>query len=556
MEKERFTVEMLAQRLKEHSVRLNAARAITEPQPSSRLPVLGPVLNLLRRLACGLATRWYVAPQIEQQARFAQEVTAAYDQLASVLVLFEHIRAEHSRELAEWKMTVSASMSPPAGSPLDLDTLFSLPDEALHAWENADLPPQEENRTGMEPAKWYDRENALVFPLLWSDPLTGWHYLFHLTVLGLALNCRPGDLVLDLAGGSGWVSEFLGRFGLRTVLLDLVEDLLHTSCLRFSLDRRLEKCPANHPVVGDALHLPFADASFDGVICMNALHHMASYETVLREIYRVLKPGGRAVFGEPGEGHARAPGSQLAMREYGVVEKNVSLPLIYVYARRAGFACMWRYPFLHPEGLELAYPEEAASTAAVLQRMVQVLPDWLRGLSLFALEKEGRSPPTSALSPLEQVRHRLVGEITLLEHHEEVPAGRGFVERVRVRNTGDVVWLAGERAYGGYVRLGVKLCGQSGRLIRDDWLRLALPRDIAPGEQVELDVPVPAPTMPGAYRLKYDLMNEGRAWFQAYGSSPAEHDLRVVPMEGPAGVPAPPAAAGDGDPVSVARERT
>ncbi len=534
----------LPERFQETSARLNALRSFSEPRPSSRVPVLGPLINLVRRLANALATRWYVAPQMEQQARFAQEVTAAYDQLASVLVLFEQMLAEHGRglaelgrrltehgrELAELKMAVSTSMSPPTGPSLDLETLFSLPTEALYAWENADLPSREESGTGIEPARWYDQENALVFPLLQSDPLTGWHYLFHLAVIGPALNCRPGDLILDLAGGSGWVSEFLCRLGLRTVLLDLVEDLLHTSRLRFRLDRRLEKCPANHPVVGDALHLPFAEASFDGVICMNALHHMASYEAVLREIFRVLKPGGRAVFGEPGEGHARTPASRSAMREYGVTEKNVPLPLIYVYARRVGFSRMWRYPLPHPEALELSYPEEAGSAASVLQRLAPILPDWLRAISLFALEKEGRSSPSSNLAPWEQVRCRLQAAITLLGYRDQVLPGSHFTERVRVRNTGDVLWLAEPRPHQGWVRLGVKLCDVSGRLIRADLAYALLPRDLAPGEEAELEVSIHAPEVAGRYILKYDLV--GRVWFESCGSRPAEHPLQVLASAG------------------------
>ncbi len=530
------SVERLAAQLQEISKRLNASRVLTEPRPSSRIPLLWPLINLVRRWLNTLATRWYVAPQMEQQARFAQEMTAAYDYLAATLVFLAQRLDEHAcrldeleEKLDELKRNLLALRSSSAVPPPDFADLLSLPPEALLAWENADLPPpRTESAPGMEWAKWYDRENALTFPLLRSDQVTAWHYLFSLAVCGVALNCRPGDLVLDLAGGPGWVSEHLNRLGIRTVLLDIVEDLLHTSRLRFSLDRRLQKGAVHHSVVGDALRLPFAEATFDGIICMNALHHMPSYEVVLREIFRVLKPGGRAVFGEPGEGHARAPASQSAMREYGVIEKNVPLPLLYVYAKRVGFVRMWRYPFAYPEALELSYPEEAGSDAGVLQRMALVLPDWLRTLSFFALEKEGRELPTSDLRPLEQVRHRLQAEIVLLRSFPQVPAGSRFVQRVRVRNVGDVVWLAGERPYGGYVRLGIKLGDGAGRLIRDDWLRVTLPHDVAPEEEVEFDISVQTPTIPGTYTLIYDLVNEGRAWFQTYGSRAVEQPLQVV----------------------------
>jgi hypothetical protein len=305
-----------------------------------------------------------------------------------------------------------------------------------------------------------------------------------------------------------------------------VEDLLHTCKVRFGLDRRLEQGALNWPVTGDAQCLPFVDGSFDGVICMNALHHMPSYEQTLRELWRVLKPGAWAVFGEPGEKHASSPLSQQAMREYGFVEKNLPLPLIYTYARRVGFERMVRYPYLHPEVMGYPYPEESASVPAIVRRMVQVLPDWLRGLSLFALEKPGKEPPTSNLSPLQQVQHCLSAELTLLQYREEVPAGSDFVARVRALNTGDVIWLAAPRPYGGYVQLGIRLCNIHGRLLRDDLARGPLPRDVAPGEEVEIEVTVPAPG-PGEYLLRYDLVDEGRSWFELLGSEAREHPLKV-----------------------------
>lgn len=46
-------------------------------------------------------------------------------------------------------------------------------------------------------------------------------------------------------------------------------------------------------VVGDAHHLPFLENSFDGVVCETLLEHVLEPEQVIREIHRVLKPGGK-----------------------------------------------------------------------------------------------------------------------------------------------------------------------------------------------------------------------------------------------------------------------
>lgn len=51
--------------------------------------------------------------------------------------------------------------------------------------------------------------------------------------------------------------------------------------------------------VGDAEHLPFCNASYDLVVCNGAAHHLPDLRAALREIWRVLRPGGRLVLHEP-----------------------------------------------------------------------------------------------------------------------------------------------------------------------------------------------------------------------------------------------------------------
>jgi SAM-dependent methyltransferase len=95
-----------------------------------------------------------------------------------------------------------------------------------------------------------------------------------------------GLRVLDVAGGDGyWAAQARGR-GARAVALDICPVKLHRG-------RRLTAPPGL--VRGDALDLPFADASFDRVMSICAIEHFDDGARALGEMARVLAPGGELV---------------------------------------------------------------------------------------------------------------------------------------------------------------------------------------------------------------------------------------------------------------------
>jgi len=117
---------------------------------------------------------------------------------------------------------------------------------------------------------------------------------------------RPGERALDLCCGTGDVAFALARLGLEGVGLDFSEPMLAVAA-----QRSKAQCPtskAGTPALpiqflrGDAQHIPFPDASFDLVTISYGLRNLADWETGLREMQRVTRPGGRLLvldFGKP-----------------------------------------------------------------------------------------------------------------------------------------------------------------------------------------------------------------------------------------------------------------
>ena len=143
-----------------------------------------------------------------------------------------------------------------------------------------------------------DLTSSLNFPLHWTTAAQSWHYLFDFGIACELLAPRPDDLVLDFAAGTSWASELLSRLAVRTVSIDLSVEMMRRGRQRLAADNRLVFREQASFVAARGQSLPFANDAFDGVLCMNALHHLPSYATALAEIYRVLKSGGRDAIAE------------------------------------------------------------------------------------------------------------------------------------------------------------------------------------------------------------------------------------------------------------------
>ncbi|MDO8564523.1 MAG: class I SAM-dependent methyltransferase, partial [bacterium] len=98
-----------------------------------------------------------------------------------------------------------------------------------------------------------------------------------------------GKKVLDIGCGTGWSTEQFARMGAEVSAIDLTPKAIELTKKRFALYHLQADIR-----VGDAEQLPFQDGTFDYVFVWGVLMHTPDTEQAIREIYRVLKPGGRA----------------------------------------------------------------------------------------------------------------------------------------------------------------------------------------------------------------------------------------------------------------------
>ena len=113
---------------------------------------------------------------------------------------------------------------------------------------------------------------------------------------------RPGQVVLDLAGGTGDLAlKFARKVGPegRVVLADI-----NAAMLNEGRRRLVDAGVAGNVSISqvDAQNLPFADGTFDCITMAFGLRNVTDKEAALRSMYRTLKPGGKAMileFSEP-----------------------------------------------------------------------------------------------------------------------------------------------------------------------------------------------------------------------------------------------------------------
>jgi len=370
-------------------------------------------------------------------------------------------------------------------------------------------------------------------------------------VCAALLDLQPHHRVLDLAAGSCWAADWLQRLGLSVVAVDLSHDLLAVGC------ERLAETGPRRAVCGDAQALPFETGIFDRVLCLNAMHHVPNVDEALREVFRVLVHDGRAVFSEPGLGHAQQAHARRAVQDFGVQEADIDPTAFVAQCTSVGFVDVVLEPFAHivpGHGLtaeqwqhwqtlaSASRPRRAAQTfrRAFLEligarKNNEMFQAAFASEALRVLRTAMRDHPIVIASkvPIDRFLHRHDARTTPLNAlisgstNRTAFAGAEATIAVDVKNVGTRTWIANESARG-RVRVGVQLLDADRRLINRDFARTPLPCDVPPGRSARVVVAFIAPAAPNSYFIKIDLVSEGVSWFEPQGSKALVQPLVVT----------------------------
>jgi 2-polyprenyl-3-methyl-5-hydroxy-6-metoxy-1,4-benzoquinol methylase len=329
--------------------------------------------------------------------------------------------------------------------------------------------------------------------------------------MALALELPTGARILDAACGSGWLSEYFARLGYDVTGIDISPDLI-----QICQDRIAALPPIDHEQeircsfrVHD-IELGPLDEKFDAIVCYDAMHHLDDAAAAIRHLAAMLSIGGVLFILE---GNRPAPGSAAeaelveVMRNFGTLESPFDRAYLGQLLDEAGFVIAADYVSVNGLFDREMLDEQGRLRVEVPQINYLLCKKVTEGAAASSVA-DSRAPGL------------LRAELTLKSSwRENFKPGEIFRAKIRVRNSGDTLWIAGRTLQRGDVTLGVKIIDAAGTACDEFHGDPALPRAVAPNESCLVAIEHPCPPRPGRYTLKIDLVDQHICWFEERGST-------------------------------------
>ncbi|MDR3467819.1 MAG: class I SAM-dependent methyltransferase [Xanthobacteraceae bacterium] len=314
--------------------------------------------------------------------------------------------------------------------------------------------------------------------------------------------------ILEVGCGPGWLTEILALLGYNVTAFDPSEEFTRIARVRLDGAAVHHACPSLGEnvrfLVGTIEELEFPDASFDGVIFYDVLHHVIDEEACMANCSKWLRRNGALgiVEGAWVPGNKEFEEGLLAeMARYGTLENPFTQEYLDDLLRRHGFSArrlVGRAGFVETQLGDLPFNALASQPAAARNDLVAIKSVG----SVYSSDPNGNTKVTVKA--------------------ESIEVGSGFVSmEVDVRNVGDTVLLASNVGSIGATNLALRRGEVGASAMIEAANRVALPRNLGPGEEVRLRATFRVPeNASGKWYL--DVVCEHVAWLSNKGSDAVE----------------------------------
>jgi SAM-dependent methyltransferase len=325
-----------------------------------------------------------------------------------------------------------------------------------------------------------------------------------------AMEVPAGGRILEIGSGPGWVTELLMLLGYGVDGIEPCEDLVKVARERIEGASRLYRLRERprvefHLTTLEEAELP--DETFDAVFFHDALHHVLDEDRAIAHCFRVLKRGGMLGVSED----AWRPGNRM---QESALEEEISRfathesPFTQEYLdhllTRNGFLDIQRYYSVNG-----FFPAEMGS--ATLDSIAQSSASLSNNLTAWKPSFEGSTTMDAGATTSARI------EIVARSYQE---TDRKMRLTIRLVNTGETVWLCRPRK-AGWVSIALRTDPLGAPDSEEAQPRHRLPRNVAPGEELELQLDFFHGEGQSRRSWRLDLVNEGLFWFSQRGTIPA-----------------------------------
>lgn len=125
-------------------------------------------------------------------------------------------------------------------------------------------------------------------------------------------------------------------------------------------------------------------------------------------------------------------------------------------------------------------------------------------------------------------------QITAADPPERLRVGQVAIINIKVKNASDVIWYQRGGATSDrtdnkfYIAAGNRWLDKDGKLTSETEGHNGIPKDLKPGEEIEMALQITAPSQPGEWTMQLDMVQEQVAWFSEKGSPVTNIKLQVV----------------------------